>query len=659
MGNISKIQLEVLRNFFNAIVQDMARVVERTAFTTFVKETADFSTGLITPQGEFIAYPWSIGASTFLGINLGTAINFTKDYEEGDILIMNDPYSTGGLCTHLPDIHMLKPIFSKGEIVAFGYAFVHASDVGGAVPSSVWPRAREVAQEGLRMRPTKLFRAGVLQQSVVDVIYDNTRIPDMNWGDLKAMVAAVNTCERRVHDMIGKFGHDVFKEGVVEFLDHVETRARAVFSSIPNGTYEFVDYMEDDMISDVPVRLAVAMTVTDGSIHLDFSGTDPQVASALNMPTAGVSHPFLAQALLAYAFSQDRDMPKAGAVMRPISVKLDRGSVLYPEFPAACGVRFASVLRVTDVVLGALAKALPETIPAAGGGSVAIVVCSLMEPRSGKRHVSAIQPMIGGGGASYWRDGLHGCDGTNGYFRNTPVESVEADIPVVMRRYELLPDSAGAGRHRGGMGVRLDFQVYQPDAMVTARGQERYKLQPWGLAGGKCGKEALAFLNPDTSREKSIGKIDAATLGPGDVISIRTPGGGGYGNPFERDPQSVIRDVETGLVSVDAARSLYGVEIVNGHVDEIKTQTLRAHPTKSTETFDFGPFRATLERRWPSEVSQECAKRVFTLPTSVRDYAKRAVYDEVQKIAKSRVPTRQDVGVAWAKVEKLLERAGV
>ena len=258
---IDRVTLEILRNHYQAIVEDMARIMERTAYTTFVKETADFSTGLVSAGGEYVAYPWKLGASSYLGMNMRTALEYFDHYDEGDIIICNDAYLTGPLCTHLPDVHILRPIFHDGRIVCWGYSFVHSSDIGGTVPASVWPRATEIFQEGLRMRPIKLYRAGELNQDVLNLILDNCRIPEMNWGDIKAMCASVNSCDRRVQEMIRKFGVETVVEGIDAVLDYAEQRARAALRTIPDGTYRFYDYMEDDLQSEVPIRIKVAVTV--------------------------------------------------------------------------------------------------------------------------------------------------------------------------------------------------------------------------------------------------------------------------------------------------------------------------------------------------------------------------------------------------------------
>jgi N-methylhydantoinase B len=658
---VDQVSLEILRNYFQAIVEDMARVVERTAFTTFVKETADFSTGLIAPNGEYVAYPWRLGALPFLGINMKKAIDYTPHYDEGDILIMNDPYTTGALCTHLPDIHLIKPIFSEGEIVAYAYAFIHSSDIGGTVPASVWPRARELFQEGLRLRPTKLFKAGVANQDILNVFADNSRIPDMNWGDIKAMVAALNTCERRLHGMVEKFGQKTVVGAMADLLDHVAERSRSALSSIPDGTYRFVDYVEDDMVSDVPIRIEVALTARQGHVHLDFTGTDPQVSAALNVPSDGGPHPFMCQTLFCYIFTQDRDIPKSGSVIRPITMTLPKGTVVNPEFPGACGVRFGTALRLSDAVLGALAQAVPTKVPAASAGAISPVVCSLMNPATGRRHVTVVEPMIGGGGAGPEMDGVHGCDPTHGFLRNTPVESIEADVPIVMRRYDLIPDSGGPGKHRAGMAIRMDFQVFHPDAIVTARGQERFRIQPWGTGGGTHGTSGATIVNPDSAKPQDIGKIDYLPLRPGDIVSIRAPAGGGHGDPLERDPELVATDVRAGLVSAASARNHYGVVLKKGVADPKATRArrdkMRTARGPAPEPFDYGPFRRGLDARWPVEVSGEVARLCNTLPTPVRDYAKHRMWETIQEVARTRRPGLPDVQTAWEAVQANLRRA--
>jgi N-methylhydantoinase B len=655
---IDRVMLEILRNHYQAIVEDMARIMERTAHTTFVKETADFSTGLVSAGGEYVAYPWSLGASSYLGLNMASTLAYFDRYEDGDIVICNDAYLSGPLCTHLPDVHILRPVFHERRIVCWGYAFVHSSDMGGAVPASVWPRATEIFQEGLRLRPTKLYRGGVLNEDVRNLILDNCRIPEQNWGDIKAMCAAVNSCDRRVQDMIGKFGVATVVEGIDAVLDYAEQRARAALAKIPDGTYRFADYMEDDLQSDVPIRLKVALTVAGSDVHLDFTGSDPQVGSALNVATGGVTHPFLCQAINAYIVSEDPQIPKASSILRSVRVTAPSGTVLNSRFPAPIGVRYGTVLRVLDAVLGALARALPGRIPAAPAGAISPVVASVLDPLTGARQVQVVEPMLGGGGGRPTMDGLDGADSTSGFLRNTPVESIEAEIPIVMRRYHLIPDTGGAGEHRGGLAVRLDFQVFHPHAIVTARGMERFRLEPWGVAGGRAGTAGSCVVNRGGARARDIGKVDVLYLEPGDRVSIFSPSGGGHGDPRRRDPEAVRADVRAGYLTPARAREQYGVALVEGTVDAEATARLRgAMPAPADGGFDYGGRRAELERRWPPALQDATVRLLEEVPFAVRDWGKHQIYAAVQAIAATRPSTVADVEAAWRDIRARLTRA--
>lgn len=656
---IDRVTLEILRNYYQAVVEDMARIMERTAYTTFVKETADFSTGLVSTGGEYVAYPWNLGASSYLGLNMSHTLRYFDHYDEGDIVICNDAYLSGPLCTHLPDVHILRPIFHEGRIICWGYAFVHSSDMGGTVPASVWPRATEIFQEGLRLRPTKLYRAGVLNEDVKNVIGDNCRIPEMNWGDIKAMVATVTSCDRRIREMVGKFGVATVVEGMDAVLDYAERRARAAIAKIPDGTYRFTDYMEDDLRrSEVPIRLQVTLTVEGDSVHIDFTGTDPQVGSALNVATNGVTHPFLCQAITAYIVSEDPGIPKASSILRPVRVTAPAGCVVNAQFPSPIGVRYGTVLRVFDAVLGALAQALPGGIPAAPAGAISPVVASVLDPLTGQRQVQVVEPMLGGGGGRPTMDGLNGADSTSGFLRNTPVESIEAEVPIVMRRYHLIPDTGGVGERRGGLAVRLDFQVFHPHAIVTARGMERFRLEPWGVMGGRAGTAGSCVVNRGTPRVRNIGKVDVLHLEPGDLVSIFSPSGGGHGDPRRRDPERVREDVRAGFLSWDRARDEYGVVLVDGKVDADRTAEARAAmPAPPDGGFDFGERRAELERRWPPALQDATVRLLDQVPPAVRDWGKHQIYDRIQAIVAERPPTVADVEAAWADVRARLARA--
>ena len=647
---LDALTVEILRNYLQGAVEEMAYVVERTAYTTFVKETADFTCGLLNPSGEFFAYPVELGVASFGGISYAETLEAVGPLEPGDVVITNDPYGSAAAATHLPDIHLVKPIFWDNRLVAYGAGFLHSSDVGGMVPASITPRASEIFQEGLRLPPKKLFKRGEVNRDLLDVILANCRIPEQNWGDLQALVAGLTTGERRMHELIRRFGPDTVDKAMDDLIDYATRKVEALIRRMPAGRYEFWDYIEDDVVSKIPIRLKVALTIADGEIHLDFTGSDIQVSSALNVPTAGKVHPFMSVALVNYFATCDRTIPLNAGVLRRVRMTLPEGSVVNPKFPAACGVRYATVLRIYDAVLGALARAVPADIPAASGGQGCMVALSLPDPEAGRRHVTVIEPMIGGGGGRPARDGVDGCDASLGFLKTTPAETLEAEVPIVVRRFHLIPDSAGPGRFRGGFGVRLDFQVFQPEGLVTARGMERLRFAPWGVAGGTAGSTGSVRLNPGTAAERAIPKIDVLALEPGDVLSVRTPGGGGHGDRFTRPPSHVLADVLSGLVSLERARDAYGVVLDGDRVDEAATASLRSTLLAATApragtgaVFDFGEARREHERRWPPALQDAFIGLLMSLPAPYRAYVRRTLYGRVEALADERPVTPDDL----------------
>jgi N-methylhydantoinase B len=637
------VTLEVLKSYFVAVAEGMGHTLERTSHTTFIKETADFVTALATPDGEFFAYPRTIGVTSFLGLDMSAAITAAGQLAPGDIVMTNDPFATGGLATHLPDIHLFKPVFHDGELFCIAWCFVHCSDVGGLVPASISPDAEDIYQEGFRIPPQRLYRGDDINGDLLELFLANSRSPTENAGDVKAMVAALNTGEHRFGELIAKFGADVVRGAMSDMLDWTEQRARQLIGEIPDGDYSFADYLDDDG-DGIPIRLAVTVRVSGGEIELDYEGSDPQVQSAFNLPAFGGRHPFLAQGIINYLLSEDPHLPLTGGLMRAVRTIAPRGTVVNPELPAAVGVRYATVIRLYNVVLGALAQAVPEKVPAAGAGQGAMVVLSVPRADTGGRHVTVLQPMFGGGGATSRDDGVSGNDSAAGFLRNTPIESMEAHIPVLAERYELIPDSAGFGRHRGGFGTRFDFRVLRPGSIVTARGMERTRFEPWGLAGGRAAGRTRAILNPGAANERELGRIGVLVLGPGDVVSIRGAGGGGFGDALARDPAAVLLDVRAGLLSASAARTEYAVVSSDGVVDSAATNALRARLREVADTspdIDLGPSRSAYEEIWSDEASSTLARLLLALPNGLRGFAKKEVHRRLDAERGSGVPEAQ------------------
>jgi len=413
------VTLEIMRSYFNAIASGMGHIIERTSMTTFVKESADFATALAAPSGQFFVYPQSVGVTIFMGLSLQQAVSECEPLEPGDIVITNDPYSTDGLATHLPDIHVFKPIFVDGKLISYAWAFVHCSDVGGLVPASISPLATDIHQEGLRITPVKLYRSGKANKDVMAFLNGNSRVPGLNMGDINAMVAAVNTAESRLLTMVHKFGAVPVQDAMQDLLEQGEQRARQVIAAIPDGSYFFADYLDDDMASSIPVRLALTLTVQGSEMTLDFTKCDSQVSTAFNLVTNGKPHSFMLQGLINYIISSDPHIPVNGGIIAPIRVIAPRGSIVNPEYPAAVGVRHAITMRLYSAVLGALSQAVPELVPAAGAGQAAIVVLSTPGENGKPRQMSVIEPMGGGGGGQSDMDGVDGIDHASGFLQNT------------------------------------------------------------------------------------------------------------------------------------------------------------------------------------------------------------------------------------------------
>ncbi|HEY3687901.1 MAG TPA: hydantoinase B/oxoprolinase family protein [Streptosporangiaceae bacterium] len=627
----AEVPLEVLYNRFQAIVENMSHVIERTAYATFIKETADFSCGVVATTGEYVAYPWNLGAPGYLGTNMRELLGHFPEYAPGDVIICNDPYLSGQPCTHLPDVHVIRPIFVDGEILAWAYAFIHASDFGGTVPASVWPTAREIYQEGLRLRPTKLYRGGRVNQEVLNLILDNTRIPETNKGDLEAMCAGLEVCENQVLEAVERFGRQAVADGIDRVLEYGEARARRVIEAIPDGAYHFVDYMEDDLYSAVPLRIEVDVRVAGSDLVVDFDGTDPQVSSALNMAGVAGTNSLLCLAIVGYLTSQDDDLPKTSAILRPVTLTAPPSTLVSARHPAAIGVRYATAIRVGDAVYGALAQALPGAIPACSPGAISPVVAAVPQPETGGRLVEVVQPILGGGGARPGADGLDAAESTyGGFMRNTPVETCESALPIIVRRYGLVPDTGGAGRRRGGLAMRLDFEARHIDTEVTARGLERFVLAPWGLAGGEAGTSGRCTVRRGAETE-DIGKFDLLRMGPGDVVSIVSPAGAGYGDPLDRPAAEVAADVERGMLTAAHAAESYGVVVRDGAVDEAATERARSSRSPASGAIAYGPGRARLEERWPDGVQARVRRMLTGLPIGIRDWAKHEAYRRYQE----------------------------
>ncbi len=623
------VNTEVFANLFKAIVDEMAWVVLRSSHTTFVKETQDFAVALVTEAGETFASPYGSGATTMIGMPMHAGTRAFPEWEPGDVLITNDPYSSGGMVMHLNDLYVFRPIFAEGELLCFAWAFIHCTDVGGYAPGSIDMQNGEVFQEGLRLRPVKLFRGGEINQQVWDIFADNCRIPALNWGDLTACLAALAKAETRMQRLAQRYGIDAVRGAITATIDRTERIARDVLRRIPVGEYRFVDYFEDDYISDLPVRIALKLTARgDGTVELDFTGSDPQVRAALNLPTGSMRHhPFLSFGLSSFVVTQSESIHINAGIIRCIDLVLPEASVVNSRFPASCGMRITTAMRIHDMVLGVLAQALPGTVPAGGGNTLVITYISTSELGTQGRVVVA-NPVPAGSGGGPDRDGISGTDFSVAFLRNVPVEVLESEAPVLVRRFGLLPDSEGPGRYRGGFGLEYQLEIRHPSAVVVMRGKDRHRFSSWGVEGGRAGavngNDSLAADAP----KRDIGKRTVYRPELHEVIRLWSGGGGGYGDPFTRDPAMVARDVAAGLVSRERARDVYGVALDGGEVDLAATARLR-NGQRATTVFDFGQVRDEWERVH-GLAAERIAEWLPSLPVGVRRYAQAHAYRRLQ-----------------------------
>jgi N-methylhydantoinase B len=604
------ITLELLYHKLKAVTEEMGIVLGRTARSSYVKETNDFHTALGGLDGQFFACPEDIGVAMGLDRNFRTVLDQVPDLGPGDIVITNHPYLAAGIGSHLPDVNLIKPYFHDSELICYGVSFVHCSDVGGGVPSSISPSFRSLFQEGLQIPPMKYMIGGKLNEHLQIIMRSNSRVPDINDGDLQAQVAALSVGEERVKEIIAQHGIDVFKTVQRELPEYASRRAREIQRRIPDGEYVFWDYLDDDYNSGIPVRFRCRMVVDDGHIHLDLGGTDPQLDAPYNVPTGGIRSSYFSAKVMHYIRTYDDALPLNHGLLKNLSVEVASGTVLNPEWPAPVGVRHASAVRFSDALLGCLSQAKPGIGPAASGGTVIPTVVSQTDIQTGLPVVSVLQSLAGGGGATNRNDGANGRDRSLANILNTPTERGEQDLRVQIEEYRLRPDSGGPGQHRGGAGIIYSIRALQDGTQVLGRGLERFVFRPWGLEGGHPGLPARVLLNRDTTEEEDIGKIDVVNLREGDILTIMTPGGGGYGDPFLREVALVERDVRLGLVSIRAAAECYGVHFrQDGTLDGAATAAARSEPRTHDPLVGFDPVR----RRWEEVFDDIVMNRLTTI----------------------------------------------
>jgi N-methylhydantoinase B len=541
-GELDPITVEVVRHKLDGIAEEMEQTLLRSSFSPIVKEGLDASASLFTIGGETLAQACAIP------IHLATLIpvvgSILREFpietmRDGDIYIMNDPYLGG---THLPDIALVMPIFHRGRPIALSAAMTHHQDVGGMTPGSVPTNATEIFQEGLRIPPLKLRDAGVMNETLVKMLRLNVRIPDTVMGDLNAQIAACQMGARRLDELAHNYGHNLLATIFATLLDRSEAMTRDALRQIPEGTYRYFDYLDNDGIEfGKKVRVEVAVTVKDGTFHCDFSGTAPQLKGPFNCVPSGSQ----AAAYFAVRALTDPTIPTNAGCFRPVTLHLPKGTLVNPAEPAPVGSRSATIKRVTGCILGAFKDVLPEKVPADAAGE--LLTLAFGGTHGGARFVVG-ELIAGGSGASMARDGVDviETDATN--CMNLPVEAIEMEAPIRIHRTALRRDSGGDGAHRGGLGVEREYEVLDGEVTFTHRG-ERHSFPAQGAGGGKPGAVAVSVITRADGREETIDSKLVTTLHKGDRVFVATAGGGGYGDPTKRDASARAEDLANGKTS--------------------------------------------------------------------------------------------------------------
>jgi N-methylhydantoinase B len=535
--NDDPVRLEIFKHLFAAIAEEMGTVLRKASYSPNIKERRDFSCAIFDGRGRMIAQaahiPVHLGS---MPLSVTAAVeHFAGDLQPGDVVVLNDPFQGG---THLPDITMVSPVFLRspsrraagGEIIGFVASRAHHADVGGMTPGSM-PVGREIFQEGLIIPPVKLVRSGRMDQDILELILANVRTPQERRGDLSAQIAANRRGAERLVEMVMRYGKDEVTYAEEQLLAYTERMTRCLIESLPDGVYRFTDKLDDDGVNDQPVPITVAVTIRGDSAKVDFTGSAPQQAGSVNAVYA------ITLSAVYYVFRclLGLDVPNNAGCLAPIEVIAPPGTVVNALSPAAvAGGNVETSQRIVDVLLGALAQACPGKVPAASQGTMNNVTIGGQAPLSlsgrgavGEKRSFAYYETIGGGMGA--RPNSAGPSAVHSHMTNTlntPVEALEYAYPLRVLRYEIRAGSGGNGRFRGGDGIVRELQVLI-DCQVTLL-CERRRFPPYGLDGGEPGQTGENLLIRDGEEIPLPGKGSVDLL-PGDVLSIRTPGGGGYG----------------------------------------------------------------------------------------------------------------------------------
>jgi N-methylhydantoinase B len=544
---MDRVALEVIGSALLAIAEEMGQALIKSSYSSNIKERQDCSTAIFNVRGEVIAQ------AEHIPMHLGSLIMIVQEIlarypvaslRDGDTFMGNDPYTGGS--THLPDITVASPVFFEGALVGFVANIAHHADGSGGA-------TRTIYDEGLRIPPIRVAEAGVLRGDLMELLLLNFRLPRERRGDFRAQFAANRLGAERVGELLARHGRPTCEAAMDELLAYGERKIRAALRAIPPGVYAFEDWMDDDGAGGPPVPIKVSITVVGDRIALDWAGTGGQVPGDINV----VYLALVATVYYALKALLDPTIPANGGFYRAIRVDASEGSIVNARPPAPVAWRTQTCQRIADAVFGALARALPDRVIGATNGANSAWVFSGTDPRTGQYYVY-LETLAGGSGARATKDGL---DAVQVHITNTsnlPVECLEMEYPLLVEEYALVPDSGGAGRHRGGLGLRRTIRVRGGEATFLGT-LDRAHFAPWGLFGGRDGGTASLVLNQGAPAERTLPpKLAGLRLVDGDAVTIVTPGAGGYGPPAERDEARVACDLAEGKISPGAACDVYG-----------------------------------------------------------------------------------------------------
>ncbi len=549
---LDPITQQIVANALASIADEMATTIFRTAHSTVVRDGMDFSAAVCNAAGDTVAQavtiPFHLGSiPTAMEALLS---HYGEDLAPGDVYLLNDPFD-GGM--HLQDLFVFKPVFHEGELIGFACATAHHGDIGGRLPGSSACDNTEIFQEGIRLPWLRLYAGGEPVEDVFKIICANVRIPRMTLGDLGAQVAACSVAERGLQELAERYGPERLAALQEALIDHTERLVRHEIAGWPDGSAEFTDYLDSDGVETRDVPIHVRVTIDGDEVTADFSESSPMVAGSLNSTRSFVA----AAVYQAIRAALRIEVPNTAGAFRPVNLVTRPGTIAEVVMPAASSMRGVTGFRIVDAVAGALAQLLPGEIAAAGEGGNSIAVFG-SKRTDGERFVY-YELVTGTWGATPENDGNDGLSNPAATASNIPVEVAESEFPIVIERYGLVPDTGGAGRFRGGLAIERSWRCLTPDTSLVVR-SDRQRHAPWGLAGGGDGACSENLLRRADGSEERLPPMFSTVIGPGDTFHHRTAGGGGFGDPGQRDPEAIAADVRDGKLSEAAARDLYGFD---------------------------------------------------------------------------------------------------